>query len=104
MPKFILVVPSAPVAGSEDDYNRWYDEEHLGDVCAVPGFVASTRYTAVAASPDAPPAPYLAIYEIDADDAEAAIAELQRRAGTGEMHISPALDIASTRMWLYRVR
>ena len=52
----------------------------------------------------APPAPYLAIYEIEAEDPNAAIEEIKRRAGAGEMNISPALDTASAPMWLYKAR
>ena len=70
----------------------------------MPGIVAGSRFDAVSTSPVAPPAPYLAIYEIEADDPNAAIAEIQRRAGAGEMKISSALDITSAPMWLYKAR
>lgn len=104
MAKYILVVPSAPSAGQEHEYNRWYDEQHLADVCAVPGFVGSRRFEAMPSSPQQPPEPYLAIYEIEADNPDAAIAELNRRAAAGEMAISPALDVTTAKMWLYRAR
>ncbi len=104
MAKYMLVVPSAALPGRDDEYNDWYDNEHIRDVCDVPGIVVGSRYDAVPTSPVAPPAPYLAIYEIEADDPNAAIAEIQRRAGAGEMKISPALDITSAPMWLYKAR
>ncbi len=104
MAKYMLVVPSAALPGRDDEYNTWYDNEHLGDVCAIPGIIAGKRYDALPSSPMTPPAPYLAIYEIEAEDPNAAIAEIQRRAGAGEMKISPALDVTSAPMWLYKAR
>jgi hypothetical protein len=104
MAKYILVVPSAALPGRDDEYNDWYDDEHIRDVCDVPGIVAGKRYDALPDSPVSPPASYLAIYEIEDDDPKAVIAEIQRRAGTGEMTISPALDKSSAPMWLYKAR
>ena len=44
----------------EDDFNRWYDEEHIPERAAIPGFLTGRRYKAVHGGPK-----YLAIYEID---------------------------------------
>ena len=104
MDKYLLVIPSAAREGQEEDYNRWYDEEHLADVCAIPGFVAGKRYDALATSPAPPPAAALAIYEIEADDPDAALKELGRRIKAGEIVISSALDPSTAKMWLYKAR
>ena len=104
MARYILVVPSSAHAGKDDDYNRWYDETHLGDLLAIPGIKTGARYDADPASPNLPEASYLAIYEIETDDPAAVLAELGRRAQAGEMNISPALDSASAKMWLYKAR
>jgi Domain of unknown function (DUF4286) len=47
----------------EDEFNRWYDEEHIPEKRATPGFRSARRY----ASHDVP-GRYLAVYELD--DAE----------------------------------
>ena len=104
MAKYILVVPSSAHAGKDDDYNRWYDETHLGDLLAIPGVVSGKRYDADPASPNPPEAGYLAVYEIETDDPGKVLGELGRRAQAGEMVISPALDSASAKMWLYKAR
>ena len=104
MAKYILVVPSSAQAGQDDDYNRWYDEIHLGDLLAIPGITSGKRYEADSASPNPPAANYLAIYEIETDDPGKVLGELGRRAQGGEMVISPALDSASAKMWLYKAR
>ncbi|MDP6822482.1 MAG: hypothetical protein QF554_04245 [Dehalococcoidia bacterium] len=44
----------------EEDFNRWYDEEHLPERKAIPGFLTARRYEAVEGGPK-----YLAIYEMD---------------------------------------
>lgn len=104
MGSYILVVPSSAKAGEDVDYNRWYDDIHLRDVCAVPGIVSGRRYEPDAATPSPAEADYLAIYQIETDDPGAVLAELQRRAAAGEMEISPALDAASARMMLFKAR
>ena len=43
----------------EEDFNRWYDEEHVPERMAIPGFLTGRRYRAVEGGPK-----YLAIYEI----------------------------------------
>jgi hypothetical protein len=70
VPKGIMVVQSAPVdPARENEYNDWYDNEHVRDILAVPGFTSARRYKVHGPAGDGTGAPaYLAIYEIDADD------------------------------------
>ena len=102
MASYILVVPSSARTGEDAAYNRWYDEQHLRDVCAVPGIIAGRRYEPDPASPSPAEADYLAIYEIETDDPGAVLVELQRRAQSGEMEISPALDTSTAKMMLFK--
>ena len=104
MASYILVVPSSAKLGEDAAYNAWYDEVHLGDVCAIPGIISGKRYEPDPASPSSAEANYLAIYQIETDDPRAVMAELVRRAGAGEMAISPALDAATARMMLFKAR
>ena len=41
---YYFFVFSNPVAGHEDEYNKWYNEQHAPDVVAVPGFVTAQRF------------------------------------------------------------
>ena len=99
--KHILVVLSNAVDGQDDQFNDWYDNQHLGDVLEVPGFIAARRYRlsddqmAGAESPYR----YLAIYEVDAEKAGDAASALG--AGAGTMVIDPALDRSRTVAWFY---
>ena len=44
-PQFLVF--SNPVEGREDEYNEWYDNVHLRDVCNVPGVAGAKRYELV---------------------------------------------------------
>jgi len=44
----------------EDAFNAWYDEEHVAERVAIPGFLTGQRYVAVAGSPR-----YFAWYETE---------------------------------------
>jgi hypothetical protein len=86
--KGILVVESGPSDPSrEDEYNAWYDGPHMADVCAVPGFVGCRRYKLRGA----PTPTYLAVYELEADDLDAPVAELRARSAAGHIARSDAL-------------
>jgi hypothetical protein len=41
----------------DQDFNRWYDREHMGERVGIPGFVWARRYRAVSGA-----RPYLALY------------------------------------------
>lgn len=86
----IFIVHTNPADGREDEFNDWYDNRHLAEVMAVPGFVRARRYRIS----DAQFAPltrfrYVAVYEIAGDPAEA-MAALRRALKTG-LHVSEAL-------------
>jgi hypothetical protein len=101
MAKAILVVHSQPSDPSrEDEYNDWYDNTHLPEVCAVPGFVAATRFQIVGdmtpnglVPPDPSRPAYLAIYEMESDDLEGTLKELAVRSGDGRVNMSDSLSM-----------
>jgi hypothetical protein len=93
VPKGIMVVQSAPVdAAREKEYNDWYDNTHVPEITAVPGFVSARRYKVHGAAGSDVPA-YLAIYEIEADELTAPAAELRARRAAGLTHESGALRL-----------
>lgn len=99
MPTYQMVVMSNAVAGREDEYNRWYTEQHLGDVLKVPGVVSAQRFKLQDA--DAAPSPYLALYEIDAPGVAPVMDEINRRVGTAAMPMSDALDVTTLTMQVF---
>ncbi len=51
----------------EEEFNAWYDTEHLGDLLKLPGFLDAGRYVAAKGGPK-----YLVVYELASADAEGA--------------------------------
>ena len=56
----LLMVWADVPAEKEDEFNRWYDEEHLPERMAIPGFLGGARYRAVKGGPK-----HLACYELE---------------------------------------
>ncbi len=97
MAKHHLLAFTNPVAGREEEFNRWYDEQHVPDLLAVPGFVSAQRFALTdATGRDKPGWSYLAFYELDTDDPDALMAEVRSRIGTEKMPVSGALDSVNT--------
>ena len=80
MPKGLLIVESRPADPARvDEYNDWYANTHLPEVCAVPGFVAARRYRVRDESGEDR---YIAVYDIDSDDLTAPLRDLRARRAT----------------------
>ena len=56
----LLMVWADVPPDKEEEFNRWYNEEHLAERLAVPGFLSAARYEAVKGSPK-----HLACYELE---------------------------------------
>lgn len=104
MTKALLVVLTSPTEGREDEYNDWYSNAHLADVLKAAGFEAAQRFAFVPSKLSRnPAAPYLAIYEVDADKREQAEKLLLETANTAAMPISGALGPKPITWWFEAV-
>lgn len=56
----LLMVWCDVPADKEQEFNRWYNEEHLAERMAIPGFLSGARYEAVKGGPK-----HLAYYELE---------------------------------------
>jgi hypothetical protein len=56
----LLMVWADVPAGTEAEFNRWYNEEHLAERLAIAGFLSGARYEAVKGGPK-----HLAVYELE---------------------------------------
>lgn len=54
----LLLTLTEPPAGMEEEFNAWYDQEHLPERLAIPGFRSARRWVRGKT--------YLATYELDA--------------------------------------
>jgi hypothetical protein len=108
MARAILVVQANPSNPErEDEFNRWYNETHLPDVLRVEGYIAAQRFRVVDGVPLAEGLPppshrYLAVYELDTDDLEAASQRLREQVLQGAIGISDSLDLQSVSVSFYR--
>lgn len=91
---------SNPVAGQEEEFNRWYGAEHLTHGVLTPGILAGQRFRRADGPWPAGKHDYLTIWEID--DPAFALAELAKARGTDTMPISPSVDMTTVQpptMW-----
>jgi hypothetical protein len=97
MPRAVLIVHTRPSRPDvEDEYNRWYHEVHIPEVCDVPGVMSGRHFQISPAqmNPDAPDPvrPYIVIYEINSDDVAGTLSEIARRRTEGVFQMSDALE------------
>ena len=103
MANYKLIVFTDPVPGKEDEYNDWYNNVHLRDVVAVPGFVSAQRFKLEAAIIGELPNRYLAIYEMETDGDPAKLMELVgQRSGTEAMIVSDAIDLNANNVGIFK--
>lgn len=60
MPSGFLLVMMQPPSAFEEEFNAWYDTEHLPERLAVPGFRTAIRFVCLDGHPR-----YLAMYDMD---------------------------------------
>ncbi|MCC6531638.1 MAG: hypothetical protein IT531_03745 [Burkholderiales bacterium] len=60
MAKGFLLVTMDPPPGLEDEFNDWYDMEHIPDRASIAGFETARRYVCVSGWPK-----YLAFYDLE---------------------------------------
>ncbi|WP_213571227.1 DUF4286 family protein [Rhodococcus sp. USK13] len=83
---YVETWPSAPER--EADFHTWYDTIHLPEVVALDGFTAARRL-----SPVNDDGPFVAIYEIEADDLQAVVDNLLEAATNGGLRMSDSLQM-----------
>src|ERR1700730_14605784 len=103
---YYFFVFSNPVAGHEDEYNKWYNEQHAPDVVAIPGFVTAQRFVKTELPlyrmVDLQVPKYLVVYKIVTDNIEAVFTEVARRLSTKETVMSPTFDSKTSVSYVYR--
>lgn len=61
-PGLLLVMMEIPPE-HEEEFNRWYNEEHVPERLSIPGIVRARRFQAIEGS-----LKYLALYELESPD------------------------------------
>ena len=75
MKRGLLLTLTEPPPAMEEEFNAWYDDEHMAERLAIPGFRSARRWIA-----DVPPGEgkYLATYELDSPGVLTSAAYLAR--------------------------
>jgi hypothetical protein len=71
----LLLTMTEPPPAMEEEFNAWYDKEHLPERLAIPGFRSAQRWVADVRPGDGK---YLATYELDSPDVLSSRAYLAR--------------------------
>jgi len=66
--RHLVVVLTEPTAGREQEYNEYYENLHLDEVLATTGWISAQRFKLTDQQGMPCPLPYLAVYEVEADD------------------------------------
>ncbi|AWK75747.1 hypothetical protein CBI38_22320 [Rhodococcus oxybenzonivorans] len=89
MAKGILYVETWPSAPEREvEFHTWYDEIHLPEVVALEGFTAGRRLTPVNGD-----GPFVAIYEIEADDFQAVVDHMLEVHAQGGLRMSDSIQL-----------
>jgi hypothetical protein len=64
MKRGLLLTMTEPPPAMEEEFNAWYDSEHLPERLAIPGFRSARRWVADVAAGEGK---YLATYELDSE-------------------------------------
>jgi len=84
MPRGIIYVETMPASPDrEAEYHKWYNETHLEQILTVDGIVSARRF-----APTDGKGPFIATYELDCDDLDAAAQKMGGLALTGLDNIS----------------
>jgi hypothetical protein len=98
MQSYRLVALSSALPGREEEYERWYDEQHIPDCLKLEGFQSAQRFRvgSMKSGVDLPAWQLITIYEIESDDIDTTMGQIAKLARTPAMRISEAFDIANS--------
>lgn len=96
MNKMVVLAKAAP--GRAGELAKWYDDRHIPDLLAVPGFVSAERHAVfpVKAPESTPQWDFMLVYEIAGDDPMAVLKAMGGLMGTERMPTSDALESTHT--------
>ena len=97
--KHVVVVLTEPTAGREEEYNDYYENLHLDEVLATTDWTSAQRFKLSAQQGMACPLPYLAFYEVEAEDPSSVLEQLN---ATRPQRIqSDALNRKTAGAWVF---
>ncbi|QUT07171.1 hypothetical protein KFK14_07080 [Sphingobium phenoxybenzoativorans] len=102
MAEYQFLVLSNPISGQEQEFNRWYDEEHIPSILTVEGMKAAIRYKRAIDLDDNGGWEYVVVYHMETDDLPGLIGRIEAAAAAGTISTSPALDLPNAVRGIYK--
>lgn len=95
MAKAVLLAWSSPQSADRiAEFHNWYENTHIPQIrAAVPAITEVSRYEFVDSADREATHRYLAIYELDDADVEAAAAALAENGAAGRIEMTTAMDL-----------
>ena len=98
MARFHYMILSSALPGREEEFISWYREQHLADVCQMPGVIGGQvfrlDFQRVYELDAAPKWTLMTIYELEGDDPEPIIDAIRAASGSDHMPATEALTKA----------
>lgn len=96
MSRFTYTILSRAVPGREDEFVAWYRDQHIADVCRMPGVVGGQLFRMdfqrVYNLEEAPTWTLMTIYELEGEHPEPIIDAIRAASGSTNMPSCAALD------------
>jgi len=100
--RYAFIVLTNAVPGREEEFSRWYTDEHLDHCLALDCFVSAQRFRFVPKEPGEYPAHrYLTIYEMETDDVQATYRMIVEVGDTDVMPLSDAMELTNRVGWFF---
>lgn len=97
--KHIVIVLTEPTEGREAEYNDYYENLHLEEVLATTLMSSAQRFKLSDEQGAQCPLPYLALYEVEADDPKDVLTNLN--ASRSQRVQSDALNKRTAGVWVF---
>jgi hypothetical protein len=103
---FYLVFSNPVAEDREEEFHQWYDEVHLPEVLATPGFISAQRIglrrTEFARATE-PAQRFGVLYEVEGDPEEV-MGRVSAGVAAGTIHMSDVLDLSTFQMAFWSPR
>lgn len=97
--KNIVAILTEPTQGKEAEFDNYYENTHLDEVLATTGWKSAQRYVLTDEAGTACPLPYLALYEVEAEDPLTIIETMNRTRRKRQQ--SGALNRETAGVWVF---
>src|SRR5262252_7788554 len=94
--RYVMLVFANPIPGKEGEFNDWYTNTHMGDLVQLPGWMGAQRFRIITSVIPRPSVAgyshgYLIIWDLEDNEANAALARMTAAIAGGKSRLGAAL-------------